>query len=55
MNRLILLLALIAAPLAGCGSDADYPSDDHAGDDHAGDDHAGDDHAGDDHGASDSN
>ena len=44
-----LLLALLVAPLAGCGSDADDSGEVHAGDDHAGDDHAGDDHAGDDH------
>jgi hypothetical protein len=55
---------LLAAPLAGCGSDADHSGEVHAGDDHAGDDHAAgdapgrtandhsDEHAGDDRGSS---
>ena len=57
MPRFLLLLALLAAPLAGCGSDADHSGDAHAGEpaaahgSHPGDEHADDDHEVGDHAA----
>ena len=48
-----LLLALLVAPLAGCGSDADHSGDAHAGEPAAAHgSHPGDEHADDDHGSS---